>query len=379
MKDFIEKVGKKTILLIVVFLILIVIILFGGAFIYNKYFFKKSYTEIENIMVDASKSYFKDNKVKLPNELNATTTIPVSTLVKQEKMKSIDEYIKDESIKCSGNVIVTNLGKRYRYTANLDCGEKYKTKYFIDYIKNKVNVVDKGNGLYNVNNELIYRGDTVDNYVVFYTDKNSSKKKYRIVKVTDEYVMLIYTEKLESVVWDDRYNSQTEDDSGINDYNVSRVKDHLQNLYDDKSILNSYTRNAIVTHKVGIGKREALANDKTGSIENSVYMDNQYLTLLPVYDFMNASLDSNCTNTTSRSCQNYNYLARYTSSWWTSTADSANSYKVYKVTGKDGGNSGYVSSTNSINVAKPRFVLYTARDVLYVKGNGSSSNPYIIK
>ena len=55
MKDKInEKMDKKSLIIAGVFLVSIVIILFGGALIYNKFFYKKTYSEVETIMLEAA-------------------------------------------------------------------------------------------------------------------------------------------------------------------------------------------------------------------------------------------------------------------------------------------------------------------------------------
>ena len=370
MMDLFKKIGKKTMILVVGFLILIIVILFGGAFIYNKFFYKRSYSEIENIMVDASKKYYSENKDELSDTLNSTVNISADALASSGNMKQLSEYLKDDSVSCNGQVNVTNLGKDYRYTSVLDCGDKYKTKTLIDYLKNNVAVVESGNGLYNLNNEFVYRGDKVNNYIKFY----SNDRVYRIVKFTDNYISMIYTDKIDSAIWDDRYNIEEETEVGINNYSVSRIKDTLQNLYKSNSIFNSYAKNLIITHKVGIGKRGSNDGDKSGNMENSVYVDNQYLGLLPIYDFMNASIDKNCNSTVSPSCQNYNYLSKYSSSWWTSTASNENTYKAYKVLGGS-----YVTASSTDSDSRPRFVVYANKDALYVSGDGTKKNPYIIK
>ena len=80
-----------------------------------------------------------------------------------------------------------------------------------------------------------------------------------------------------------------------------RFKQTFQKKYDKH--LNSLT-----TYTLCIGKRNDLDTSKDGSIECSSPLENQYIGLLPLYDYMNASLDSICLNANSKECQNYNYL-----------------------------------------------------------------------
>lgn len=366
MKEKLEKVFKKKIGIIVGFLILIIVILFGGAFLYNKFFYKRSYTEIENIMLEAGKRYYSNRTNSLPVNINDTVSVSVNDLVSSEEMKPISFYLKDESISCSGNVNVTNVNGEYRYVPVLDCNELYKTKKFTDYIQKNVPVVTSGNGLYNLNDELVYRGDTVDNYLKF------SNKLYRIVKFSNGQPVIIYTEKLESRVWDNRYNIDKESTLGINDYSVSRIREYLDNLYKGTTLVKVQDKLMVAGHNLEIGRRRNSDVDKTGSLEKAAVMENQFIGLLPIYDFLNASLDVNCKATTSASCMNYNYLSKYKYTWWTTTASSVNSYKIYRI-----GKSASLTSANSSAYVRP--VLYLAKDALYVSGNGSKENPYIVK
>lgn len=369
MKEKLQKIDKKIWIMIGAFIVLIIIILFGGAVIYNKFFYKRSYEEVENIMLEASKNYLTNNPEKLPQNINDSITIPVSNLVAEEEMDTIASYLKDEATTCRGEVKVTNINQKYRYAVFLDCGEdKHQTTKFIDYINENVPIVTSGNGLYNLNNELVYRGDNVNNYITF------SGKTYRIVKISEEQPVIIYTEKMESTIWDNRYNIETEDNSGINDYSVSRIRDYLNNLYKETTLVAEEDKLLITAHNIGIGKRNNKDTDKTGYLENSILLEDQYIGLLQMNDYLNASIDTNCTTSTSPSCANYNYLSKYQYNWWTITANNLNSYRVFRIDA-----SSKASVTSASNNAYLRPVFYLAKDTIYVSGNGTKDSPYIVK
>ncbi len=366
MKEKIEKIGKKKLLMIGGFLLLIVIILFGGAFLYNKLFYKRSYAEIEEIMVDAAKNHFSKHEKELPQNYNDVVSLSDTDLVTLEEMKSISEYLKDESTTCTGNVTVTNINGEYRYTPSLDCGNQYKTVKFIDYIKKTVPVVTEGNGLYNINEELVYRGDDVNNYIKF------SGKNYRIVKFSMDSPVIIYTEKLESVVWDDRYNIEKNSNMGINDYDVSRIREYLEKLYKGDTFITPEKKLLVIAHNLNIGKRAGKDTDKTGGLEKSAILEKQFIGLLPLSDYLNASLDQNCTTSVSPSCINYNYLAKYKYNWWTMTATNLNTFRVYRISGN-----ATLTSASSNGYVRP--VLHLTKEALYVSGDGTKGNPYILK
>lgn len=366
MLEKLKSIEKKKIIIVLGFLLLIVVILFGGAFAYNKFFYKRSYSEVEDIMVNAAKSHLTKNPEMLPKSINGTINLTVDDLVTTQEMENINEYLKDESISCDGNVTVTNINNSYRYTAKLDCGDTYKTKTFIDFINSSVPVVESGNGLYKLNDELVYRGDNVNNYIKF------SGKTYRIVKFTsNNNPVIILTEKTESIAFDDRYNVEKKSFVGINDYSVSRMKEYLDNLYKGTSLITEEKKLLVIGHNIGVGKRKKTDTDKSNALENSAIMENQYISLLTASDYLNASLDKDCTATTSPSCVNYNYLSKYKYNWWTITADAETTHKIYRVNKS-------LTLVSATNTGYVRPVLQLVNDALYVSGDGSKDNPYIV-
>lgn len=366
MKELLEKTNKKTLILIGGFLILICIIIFGGALLYNKLFYKTSYPEIENIMRNATIEYLSDRKDKLPQNINESISITEETLVSTENMKSINELIKNNDISCDGKVIVTNINGNYRYNPIINCEGEYETIKFVDYINKNINITETENGLHKSGNDLIFKGDNVNNYLQF------SNKMYRIVKITNDYTVLILTEKLDNIAWDNRYNIDKDSKTGINNYTVSRIKDYLTALYKGNTLISKEDKLLVASHNVPIGKRNTNESDKSGSIENTTILEDQYISLLPAYDFLNASLDKNCTTTIAESCSNYNYLAQYNLNWWTATANNKNTHQVYRINGS-------IKLTQASNTAYVRPVIYLNKDAIYVSGNGTKENPYKVK
>lgn len=360
---------KKTLIIIGIFIVFMIIILFGGALIYNKFFFKKSYSEVESIMKRAAIKYFEKYEEKLPNDVNASITVSVDTLVKNNMMDTIVSYTKDKNVTCEGEVSVTNINGNYRYATTLDCGKSYKTQTLNNYINENISIVTNGNGLYKTDNTLVYKGDNVDNYLKL------NGKMYRIVKFVDSHPVIIFTDNSESIQWDNRYNINNDSDSGINDYEVSRMREYLDNIYKsntEDSLLNNETRMLITNYNLPIGRRKNADTDKTGALENVKLLTNQYIGLLPVSDFLNASLDVNCNSTIAESCKNYNYLNKYKYTWWTVTANSTNSYKVYVINKT-------ASTALPSSIAYVRPVFYLAKNTIYVSGDGSKENPFIVK
>ena len=122
MKENLKNLEKKNLIIAGIFLISIVIILLGGAIIYNKFFYKKSYAEVEEIMLTSTKEYFTKYEEKLPKNINDSITVSVDTLVKNNNMDTIASYTKND-VTCDGEVTVTNINGDYRYATTLDCGK----------------------------------------------------------------------------------------------------------------------------------------------------------------------------------------------------------------------------------------------------------------
>lgn len=364
MKDL----GKKKLLIIaggiVGLLILIIIILL----IYNSLFVKTSYKDIENKVVEAAKKYYSENESLLPTNENEEVQTTDANLTASGHLKSMNKLTKKLGSTCTATVIVSYAGGNYRYTPLLDCGDKYSTKTIVSHIQNSVSRVTSGEGLYELNGELVYRGEEPNNYVKF------SDKLWRIVKITDNKLVIILDEKSVKSVWDDRFNSDRNRTDGINDYKVSRIYEKLLEMYNGDTIFNDNTRGLLSSHNLYIGSRLDTDFYNDGSIEKAVLFEKQYIGLLPLYDYINASLDTNCNSAVTDSCINYNYLNQYGFNWWTLTSDQANTHKVYRIT-----LDGSIGSIRASASSYVRPVIYLAKDALYTGGTGTSEDPYTIK
>lgn len=368
MNEMVKNIDKKKVMVAFLVIVVIIFLLVGGSLLYYNLFNKKDYSEIENIMVNATKEYFDNRKDELPNDYGDVVNVKVSKLVELEYMRSIGDYLKDENTLCEGSVNVTKVSSDYRYVALLDCGDLYSYKNLVDYIKEKEAVVNEGDGLYLINEELVYRGENVNNYVKF------AGSTWRIVKVYNNKVMLIYNDKLDRTVWDDRYNKEKENNIGINDFNVSRIYNYLNELYAGDTFLSKNDKLMLSGFDIPFGKISEKDNDKSGASEKANVLTNQYIGLIPVYDYMNASLDDNCNYVSSLSCTNYNYLVKYDYNFWTPIADSKSSYYVYQISYDNGA---HLSRASSSGYVRP--VITLASDVLYKDGDGSIDNPYTFK
>lgn len=368
MKDLIQDIGKKKLLIIIGSVIGVIVLIILILLLYNTFFKKNSYSSIEDKVLNAAIRYYEDNPKLLPKNINDEVSINSTTLTAGDYLKSLDELVPDKNVNCTSTVTVTNINNNYRYTSKLKCGNVYETKTLVDTIKANDPIVISGQGLYEMNGDLVYRGDNPNNNVKF------ANHNWKIVKIENNQVMLILNEKYTSATWDDRFNVERNQDDGVNDYSVSRVNDYLTNLYNGDTLFSSNDKLTIVAHNLYIGRRGEDISYNDGSIEKSQVLENKYIGLLPLFDFINASLDSNCYSASTQSCANYNYLAGFQYNWWTMTGDSNTTHKVYKIS-----SDGKIGTSRAVTSTYIRPVIYLAKDAIYVSGNGTLDSPYIVK
>lgn len=346
----------------VIGLVVIIVILL---LVYNMFFKKYSYSEIESIMKEAALKYYKENTDKLPATIGSQISISDGELANYGLMKDLSKYTGDGVI-CSGKVVITNVNYSYNYAPYLNCGEKYNTEEFYKKVLNTETVVSSGQGLYLNGDVYYYRGENPNNYVKF------ANHTWRIVKIdSSNRVQLILDDTIEKQVWDDRYNEERTFASGINDYRVSRIHDYLVNLY-NSNFFSSDDRTMIADKNLCVGKRGKDSPAGSSNAECMDVMENQTIGLLPAYDFMNASLAKDCLTPVSGGCQNYNYLSTFDGNWWLVTADTVKSNNVYKC-------SGGLSLSSAHTTAYPRVVISIVATARYVSGDGTKANPYIFK
>lgn len=333
-----------------------------------------SFEKIEEKIVSAGMSYYANNPDKLPSE--GTITVDTSTLIAEGYLNDLSKYTGDEELICNGTLYVTKKTNGHSYRARLYCGTTYITKSFKDVVV--TNVVTSGSGLYEEqqvdpnNNETtqkvyVFKGDVLNNYIKmgdFY---------WRIVKVYENGEMAVLGDpELMRRVWDNRYNLDVNKYRGINDYEVSRMLNYI-----DADVNNNHEgfliiKSLITPHTACIGKRSLNDASKNGEAECSRVLGNQYFSLLPMYDYINASLDENCVVASDKSCYNYNYLAAETEDWWTITGVEENTQDVYYV--QKTARSDYA---NQVKYA--RLYAHLDANVTYVSGTGTYKDPYVLK
>ena len=335
-----------------------------------------SFSEIEAELKSGAVAYYKKNQELLPTNEGDVATVDDVTLSEAGVMKQLTKMV-NKNYTCSGSVSVQKNGDYYLYTPVLECGEKYKTSSLVAKIKSDNPVVKSGDGLYQINNDLVFRGEYVNNFVRF------SNITWRIVKIeSDNSLRLVETDKIlyTDEVWDDRYNINRDDSVGINDFELSRIKDGLNRIYYEKDTFNDSAKEKIILKHLCIGKRDEESSDNSGSIEcATLSLEAMPVGLLLTNEYVLASIDPNCKHIYDASCNNYNYMGTLEKTTWTLTADSSNTHKAYKLAGSNNSSSSAYFTSNCSNESGLRMVIYVNGNISYISGDGTEENPYIIK
>ena len=347
-----------------IFILLILAIMQGCA---NK---KISHDKYEEKMLEAAEKYVSKENNELKEE-GSTIIIKLSELVESGYIKSTEKLLDDTS--CDGSVLVrrngssieTTNGGYLNYTVSLTCDD-YKTTHLVDKIKEEI--VTEGNGLYQIENSYIFKGDDVDNYIMFFDNL------YRIMSIDENGILKlvkVYSET-PSRVWDDKFNVDTNRYSGKNIYKDSNILTELNDDYENDKKISEKAKQHIVAYDACIGKRSALDYTISKEIDCSEKIEKQVVSMLNISDYAMASLDSDCVDLRSRSCGNYNYLKNILSATWTLNSINDNTYDVIYLS------NGLMEVSNAKKSMRYNIVIYIDGNELYTEGKGTENNPYII-
>ena len=324
-----------------------------------------SYEDIENDMVEAAKEYYSNRKNRLPKEDDGTVEVSIGTLIDAELLEEIVDP-KNKNQTCSGHVEVTKVGDDYSYTPFLTCKGNYEPEYLTDIIKN-VKTDEYGNGIYEIGEELVYRGEDVNNYVQF------NNQLWRIVKMDAEgdFKLVLAQRTDESYAWDDAYNSERDSNVGITtDYLHTNIRKVLNDYYEENFTTDSKAK--IVSKNLCVGKY-AQTDEFSVDKECSTVKENDKIGLLTASDYKNASLDENCTKLDSNECSNYNYLADSSSiNTWILNSSSADTFRVYYI-------SETIRRSNASSTKRINPVIFISSKAIVSEGKGTLDKPYIIK
>ena len=345
--------------LIILFLIVLIFrVIKGGSHDFNS---------VERTMQQAAIRYYKKNNEELP-KIGEEIVISADTLVSQKYMKELNKYLKNQT--CTGNVTVLNNNDNYIYLPYLDCQKEYTTKILSDSILENNKLVTTESGLYLDNQDYIFKGEYVNNYLTF------AGMTWRILRVKDDgSIRLILSTPIKNhntSIWDNRYNVDKKNSAGINNFEKSRIREKLASIYNDEKIFNENQKALIESQNLCIGARGVDSTDFTSSEECSKVLENQYIGLIQVNEFLQISIDSNCLKTNSPSCSNYNYLADLGEVHWTITPSNEDTYHAFRIA-----KSVYTAQTSGSTHILP--VINLSNKTQISGGDGSQNDPYIVK
>lgn len=363
--NLLRKLDKKTLTLIgigISIIILLIVILITLKIIVGSAITTKTY---EKRLKTAATTYFEKHKNRLPKQNGGRISISIEKLENSGVIKSQDKLLK-KGVTCKGGVNVSRNNNYYLYQPVIKCSDKYETNLLYTKILEDNPLRQSSDGLYQINNYYLFRGENLNNYVRF------ADKTWRIVRINkDNTIKLLLQDRLTSISWDDRYNNEKDQTIGKNIYSVSRIKEKLDEYIEGNELFTDAQKAYIVPSNYCIGSRKENDTKMDGSSECSNILENQYLGLLAAYEYGIVSLDKDCKYIEDPECSNYNYLAKL-DAFWTITPSSENSYSVYKVNGT-------IGIVNARTYSKPGIVLNLSNDTLYSSGTGSEDDPYIIK
>ena len=330
-------------------------------------------SQIESQLVEASKKYARANTKIIPKKENESNKIKSELLEERGYLKEL----KYKNEKCSGYVDLMYKNKKVMFIPFIKCGKSYETIKIANYILNNEPVVSSNDGLYKMGDKYIFRGEVVNNYIML------GNKMYRIMEIDENKEMKLISNKKSGIyfVWDNRYNIDKKSSSGINNYFKSRLKEKIDyvvknNDYDDNGSDHFFSEQEfekMIPHDVCVGKRPASYGGIDSSNECQTISQDEYISLITVSDYARASIDPNCKTIYDKTCSNYNYLSKINSYFYTTTAVSDNSYEIYYING---------AVANRIKASKsfvPNIVVYIGNSSIYLSGDGSQKNPYILK
>ncbi len=363
-----KNINKKPLLIIAGIFGVIILIIIIVAVVRSCSRPGKNYEKVENKMVEATRKYYKSHEDLIPAE-SQSAEVSVSELAAAGEMKELSEYLIDTS--CNGNVKVFNNGGVYLIVPDLVCAE-YKTKHLSEKIIEDSLVENQDlaakeytSGLYNDGTTLVFKGKKPNNYLLF------GDIIWRIVDIDENGIIRAVKSEPEkrTVVWDNKFNNQIKKTYGINDYKNSYVLEFLNASYKG---FKETSRQHIAPHSACISRRKSKDIKIGRSIDCTEKLDNQYISLLSVSDFANASLDENCTSLVSGSCLNYNYISSFLSETWTTTPYGENTYDVVYLGG------GMASHMNARKRLQYHWVLAFNGYEKYVSGEGTKESPYVL-
>ena len=265
-----------------------------------------------------------------------------------------------------------------------------------------------------------YYGSNPDNYVSF------NNELWRIIGVFGNNVKLVRSEKLGELSWDSS-ESSINSGWGVNEWSQADLKNYLNTMYyggtsvtcytgknnqtkicptgtideTSKGLIDYYTWNTgapnynkLYNSTTELFDTVEFYNAERGSVNGKICSSGTgcndtvertttwtgYVGLPYITDYAYASSESDCNTkidqSSSYKCKNNNWMFKPNKGYWTLSprAFTSNAHNVWRVRGDGGAGSDFASLPNAVFPA-----IYLKSNILIESGNGTSSDPYILK
>ena len=184
--------------------------------------------------------------------------------------------------------------------------EKANTPAYQDILNNNPNLYvlgERNDGLYELEDEYVFRGNNVNNYVKY------EGKEWRILSIDkNDYSMKLISTTIDS--------STLSSNTAVSDFTKTTLQNSLLEKVSEYEKINDKWNNGI------IGDNNSNVQNIKNILKNNTIISK--VGLLSVYDYAVASTDENCeSNLKNTSCKNNNYIATMYSGkdFWTMNTD----------------------------------------------------------
>ena len=253
----------------------------------------------------------------------------------------------------------------------------YVESTLTDSILDQEEIVTSGDGLYEdeyEDNQYIYKGKNVNNYITF----NDEKAGWRIISInSDGTIKIMKDESIGGIAWD-----QSGGNYGSNNWNrPADLNTYLNNTYYNG--LSEKAQNQIVTAIYNVGSVKADNDNMNEQIKNEKSTTSKIKVALPAAsEYIKASSNLNCRTfytfndyNINDICSNSDWMYINTA-WWLLSPVYGSSSDVFAVVNY--GNLSHDGGADS-KVTEVRPVVTLSSNIKITGGDGSQSNPYTIE
>ena len=382
---------------------------------------KNAYNSLISTVKDAAQAYvyLNVNIVDDAIESQGYYEVSIRTLQENELLENkLENPLTGKNIPSTSIVKIIKNNEEYIYKFSLDY--QYLLEHIIDLYSSEETRTSNGLKKDNTPDQNIrYYGSDPNNYVSF------NNELWRIIGVFGDNVKLVRKDSLGELSWDSS-ESSVNNGWGVNEWSQSALKNYLNAMYYGGTSVTCYngkskkevtcptgtieeTSKSLIdyhTWNTGAPNFNNLYNSTTKSLDtvefykaergtkngkictSGTYCNDTvtrttewtgYIALPYVTDWAYASSEDDCNTKMDKSstykCKNNNWMQRSTIAWYLSpNARGSDAGFAWYVSGDGYASYGYAPYSYAVAPS-----IYLKSNVLIESGNGTSSNPYILK